>query len=147
MAGRTYVCARVSMRKQNLDRQLDALHEFGVDGVFADKASGKDFERPEWMRLTAALRAGSVLVVKSIDWLGRGYEEIIEQWRAIAKEIHADVVVLDMSLLDIREEGAASPARSYPISCCSCCPTWPRWSARASTSARRRASPPSRRTA
>ena len=91
------------MREQNLDRQLDALDASGVDGVFTDKASGKDFERPEWIRLTAALLAGDVLVVKSIDRLGRGYEEIVEQWRAITKEVRADVVVLDMPLLDTRE--------------------------------------------
>ncbi|MBM6905418.1 recombinase family protein [Collinsella tanakaei] len=103
MAGRAYRYARVSTREQNLDRRLDALAAFGVDGVFADKASGKDFERPEWLRLTAALRAGDVLVVKSIDRLGRSYEEIIEQWRAITKEVRAGVVVLDMPLLDTHE--------------------------------------------
>ena len=104
MAGKTYGHERVSTREQNLDRQLEALAAFGVDEVFADKASGKDFERPEWMRLTAALRAGDVLVVKSIDRLGRGYEEIIGQWHAITKEVRADVVVLDMPLLDTRED-------------------------------------------
>ena len=57
----------MSMCEQNLDRQLDAFSTFGVDGLFADRASGKDFERPEWLRPTAALRAGDVLVVKSID--------------------------------------------------------------------------------
>lgn len=103
MAWRTYGYARVSTREQNLGKQLDALVAFGVDEVFADKASGRDFERPEWMRLTAALRAGDVLVVKSIDRLGRGYEEIIGRWRAITKEVRADIVVLDMPLLDARE--------------------------------------------
>lgn len=97
MAGRTYGYARVSTREQNRDRQLDALSAFGVDGVFADKASGRGFERPEWMRLTAALRAGDVLVVKSIDRLGRGYEEIIGRWRAITKEIRADIVLQQLS--------------------------------------------------
>ncbi|MCF6413950.1 recombinase family protein [Collinsella tanakaei] len=104
MTGRTYGYARVSTREQNLDRQLDALAAFGVDEVFAGKASGRDFERQEWIRLTAALLAGDVLVVKSIDRLGRSYEEIIEQWRAITKEVRADVVVLDMPLLDTRED-------------------------------------------
>lgn len=107
MAGRTYEYARVSTREQNLDRQLDALAAFGVDGVFADKASGRDFERPEWMRLTAALRAGDVPVVKSIDRMGCGCEEIIERWRAITKEVRAEVVVLDMPLLDTREHPPA----------------------------------------
>ncbi len=103
---RTYGYARVSTREQNLDRQLDALVGFGVgrEGIFADRASGKDFERPEWLRMKEALRAGDVLVVKSIDRFGRSYEEIIEQWREITKEIRADVVVLDMPLLDTRED-------------------------------------------
>ena len=94
----------MSMCEQNLDRQLDAFSTFGVDGLFADRASEKDFERPEWLHPTAALRAGDVLVVKSIDRLGCGYEEIIEQWRAITKETKADVVVLDMPFLDARED-------------------------------------------
>ena len=104
MAGRTYGHARVSTREQNLDRQLDALAAFSVDEVFANKASGRDFELPEWIRLMGALKEGDVLVVKSIDRLGRGYEEIIEQWRAITKEVQADVVVLDMPLLDTHED-------------------------------------------
>ena len=110
MAGRTYGHERVSTREQNLDRQLEALAAFGVDEVFADKASGRDFELPEWILLMGALKEGDVLVVKSIDRLGRGYEEIIEQWRAITKEVRADVVVLDMPLLDTQEDrgGVAS---------------------------------------
>ena len=96
--GRTYGYARVSTRDQNLSRQLDALAEFGVRkrDVFVDKASGKDFERPEWRRLMGRLSEGDVLVVKSIDRLGRDYEDILEQWRAITKEKGAAVVVLDM---------------------------------------------------
>ncbi len=103
---RTYGYARVSTREQNLDRQLDALVGFGVrsEDIFADRASGKDFERPEWLRMKETLRAGDVLVVKSIDRFGRSYEEIIEQWREITKDIRADVVVLDMPLLDTRED-------------------------------------------
>ena len=99
-----YGYARVSSRDQNLDRQLDALAAFGVESgnVFADKASGRDFDRPEWRRLMGALRAGDVLVVKSIDRLGRDYEEIIEQWRRVTKERGVAVVVLDMPLLDTR---------------------------------------------
>lgn len=98
--------ARVSTREQNLDRQLDALMEFGVErgDIFADKASGRDFERPEWLRMKGALREGDVLVVKSIDRFGRSYEEIIEQWRNITKVRGAAVVVLDMPLLDTRRE-------------------------------------------
>ncbi len=103
---RTYGYARVSTREQNLDRQMDALQEFGVarEDIFADKASGKDFERPQWIAMKEALREGDVLVVKSIDRFGRSYEEIIEQWRDITKDIRADVVVLDMPLLDTRED-------------------------------------------
>ena len=103
--GVTYGYARVSSRDQNLGRQLDALAEFGVEDrfVFADKASGKDFDRPAWRRMLRRLRAGDVLVVKSIDRLGRDYEEIIEQWRRVTKERGVAVVVLDMPLLDTRE--------------------------------------------
>ena len=75
MAEMTYGYARVSTSDQNLDRQLDALAAFGVDEVFADKASGRDFERPEWRRLMGRICAGDVLVVKSIDRLGRSYDE------------------------------------------------------------------------
>lgn len=85
---------------------MDALREFGVarKDIFADKASGKDFERPAWVAMKDTLREGDVLVVKSIDRFGRSYEEIIEQWRDITKDIRADVVVLDMPLLDTRED-------------------------------------------
>ena len=75
-----------------------------MDEVFADKASGKDFERPEWRRMKGVLVQGDVLVVKSIDRFGRSYEEIIEQWRDITKTKGAAVVVLDMPLLDTRRE-------------------------------------------
>ena len=102
----TYGYARVSTSDQNLSRQLDALADFGLarDQVYADKASGKDFERPEWRRLVRRLKQGDVLVVKSIDRLGRNYDEIIEQWRIVTKERRAHVVVLDMPLLDTREK-------------------------------------------
>ncbi len=104
MSERIYGYARVSTREQNLDRQLDALHDFGVDEVFADKASGKDFERPEWIRLTGVLREGDVLVVGSIDRLGRSYEEVVSQWRDVTGRIGAKIVVLDMPLLDTRKD-------------------------------------------
>ena len=103
MAGLTYGYARVSSRDQNLDRHLDALTGFGVERarIYADKASGRDFERLEYRRLVEVLDAGDVLAVKSIDRLGRNYEEVIEQWRLLTKELAVDVVVLDMPLLDI----------------------------------------------
>ena len=105
MAQSMYGYARVSSREQNLDRQLDALAEFGLDKgqIFSDKASGKDFNRPQWKRLMRRLRSGDVLVVKSIDRLGRNYDEIIDEWRRITKEKGAHIVVLDMPLLDTRE--------------------------------------------
>lgn len=99
-----YGYARVSSRDQNLDRQLDALCRFGIErcNIFTDTASGKDFNRPEWRRLTATLSEGDLLVVKSIDRFGRNYEEIVDQWRIITKELGVGVVVLDMPLLDTR---------------------------------------------
>ena len=106
MASRTYGYARVSARDQNLDRQMDALAAFGVSGerVFADRASGRDFERPEYQRLLGALRRGDVVVVKSIDRFGRNYEEILEEWRRITRGAGCSIVVLDMPMLDTRED-------------------------------------------
>lgn len=105
MEGRMYGYARVSSKDQNLDRQLDAFEAFGVprDAIFADKASGKDFDRPEYRRLVESLAEGDVVVIKSIDRLGRNYEEILTEWRIITKEQKAAIVVLDMPLLDTRE--------------------------------------------
>lgn len=102
--GTTYGYARVSTREQNLDRQIDALREFGVDErhIVREKASGKDFDRLEWRKFSERLRAGDVLVVKSIDRLGRDYDDIIEQWRHLTKDVGVDTVVLDMPLLDTR---------------------------------------------
>ena len=95
---------RVSSREQNEDRQKIAMDEFGVkpDCVVMDKQSGKDFDRPGYRDLIDHLGEGDVLVVQSIDRLGRNYEEIIEQWRTITKEKKAAIVVLDMPLLDTR---------------------------------------------
>ena len=103
-AGRTFGYARVSSRDQNLDRQLDSFAELGIDprNVYADKASGKDFNRPRYRALMRKLKPGDVLVIKSIDRLGRDYEEILEEWRVITKRRGADIVVLDMPLLDTR---------------------------------------------
>ena len=106
MASRTYGYARVSARDQSLDRQMDALEAFGVSSerVFADRASGKDFERPEYRRMLGSLRRGDVVVVKSIDRFGRNYEEILEEWRHITRDEGCAIVVLDMPLLDTRED-------------------------------------------
>ena len=105
MDGTTYGYARVNTSEQNLDRQLDALNDFGIDHphIFKDKASGKDFNRPAYRKLMRKLKPGDVLVIKSIDRLGRSYNEILEEWRRITKEKGAAIVVLDMPLLDTRE--------------------------------------------
>lgn len=97
-----YGYVRVSTKEQKEDRQLVAMADFGVERkrIYTDKQSGKDFDRPQYRRLVRKLKAGDVLVIKSIDRLGRNYEEIIEQWRLITKEKSADIVVLDMPLLN-----------------------------------------------
>lgn len=101
-----YGYARVSSKEQNLDRQFIALIEFGIadDDIFFDKASGKDFERPEYQRLISHLKEDDILVIKSIDRLGRNYDEILKEWQAITKERKAAIVVLDMPLLDTRKK-------------------------------------------
>lgn len=106
MQSNTYGYARVSSRDQNLDRQIDALTAFGVAkrDLFTDKASGKDFDRPNYIRLMNKLKSGDTLVIKSIDRLGRNYSEILEEWRLITKGKGAAIVVMDMPLLDTRKE-------------------------------------------
>lgn len=101
---RTFGYIRVSTREQNEARQVVALHEFGItdEYIFMDKLSGKDFNRPAYQVLLHSLQPGDVLVIKSIDRLGRNYEEILDQWRIITKEKQAAIVVLDMPLLDTR---------------------------------------------
>ena len=98
-----YGYVRVSTKEQNEDRQLVAMREFGVNRIYTDKQSGKDFERPQYQKLLRKLKKADTLVVKSIDRLGRNYEEILEQWRMITKEKGAAIVVLDMPLLDTRQ--------------------------------------------
>lgn len=100
-----YGYARVSTREQNELRQLVALEQFGLpeSQIFVDKQSGKDFNRRSYKRLVRKLRPGDTLVIKSIDRLGRNYTEILEQWRLITKEKRAAIVVLDMPLLDTRQ--------------------------------------------
>ena len=102
-AGAIYGYVRVSSRDQNEARQIDAMEVFGVNEIFIDKLSGKDFNRPKYLELMNRISRGDVLVVKSIDRLGRNYEEILEQWRIITKEKQAAIVVLDMPLLDTRQ--------------------------------------------
>ena len=100
----TYGYARVSTKEQNEDRQVIALHEMNVKdrNIFIDKQSGKDFERKHYKRLIKRLKKDDWLYIKSIDRLGRNYEEIMEQWKIITKNKSADIVVIDMPLLDTR---------------------------------------------
>ena len=99
-----YAYCRVSSREQNEDRQIIAMEEFGIDPsrMIVEKQSGKDFDRPLYRKLMKKLKPDDTLVIKSIDRLGRNYEEILEQWRILTKEKHVNIVVLDMPLLDTR---------------------------------------------
>ena len=100
----TYGYIRVSTREQNGDRQLIALREMSIpeQNIFMDKQSGKDFNRPQYRKLIRKLKPDDLLYIKSIDRLGRNYEEIQNQWRILTKEKNIDIVVLDMPLLDTR---------------------------------------------
>ena len=98
---------RVSTKEQCEERQMLALRSFPVpeNQIFMDKLSGKDFNRPQYQKMLRKLKRGNILVIKSIDRLGRNYEEILNQWRIITKEKQVDIVVLDMPLLDTRQTG------------------------------------------
>lgn len=98
-----YGYARVSSKEQNLDRQLVELQKY-TDKIYADKESGKNFDRPEYKKLMRKLKKDDVLVIKSIDRLGRNYDLIIEEWRKITKDIGANIKVLDMPLLDTTQK-------------------------------------------
>ena len=104
MENKVYGYVRVSSQEQNEDRQLIAMAEVSVQraNIFIDKQSGKDFDRPNYKRLINRLRPGDTLFIKSIDRLGRNYEEIQNQWRIITKDKDVDMVVIDMPLLDTR---------------------------------------------
>ncbi len=99
-----YGYVRVSSADQNEDRQMIAMGEQGIPSarIFVDKVSGKNFERPAYRALTRRLRSGDLLYIKSIDRLGRNYEEIQNQWRILTKERGVDIAVLDMPILDTR---------------------------------------------
>lgn len=100
----TYGYIRVSTKEQNTDRQRDAIEalDIQVDEIFADKQSGKNFDRPAWQKMIGILNKGDLIIVKSIDRLGRNYDDILSQWRMITKVLEADILVLDMPLLDTR---------------------------------------------
>lgn len=97
-----YGYARVSSKDQNESWQIDALKKFGAEKIFIDKLSGKDFNRPQYLKLLRRLKPEDIFVVKSIDRLGRNYADILNQWRVITKDKGAAIVVLDMPLLDTR---------------------------------------------
>ena len=101
-----YGYIRVSSREQNIDRQLDAIRRFDIidKNIFIDRQSGKDFERPSYKRLLKRLKSGDLIIIKSIDRLGRNYDEILEQWRIITKVKQADIFVIGFPLLDTRSK-------------------------------------------
>jgi len=105
MDGKTYGYVRVSSKDQNEDRQLIAMREAGVieTQIIRDQMSGKDFNRPGYRRLLRKLKPGDTLIIKSIDRLGRNYDEILEQWRYLTKDKRVAIAVLDMPLLDTRQ--------------------------------------------
>lgn len=101
-----YGYARVSSKDQKLERQMIELERFGIvkENIYCDKQSGKDFDRTNYKILKGKLKKGDLLVIKSIDRLGRNYDMIIDEWTFITKKISCDIVVLDMNLLDTRSE-------------------------------------------
>lgn len=96
---------RVSTKEQNEARQIQSMTDAGVEKIYMDKQSGKDFERPEYQKMIAELKEGDILVLHSLDRLGRNYDCIIEEWHRITKTIKADIIVLDMPLLDTTAKG------------------------------------------
>ena len=107
MKEQTYGYVRISTKEQNEARQLAALADFQIPprNLFIDRQSGKDFDRPAYKRLMKRLKGGDLLIIQSIDRLGRNYGEILEQWRVITKEKQADIMILDMPLLNTRTQG------------------------------------------
>lgn len=106
MSNTLYGYVRVSSLDQNEDRQLIEMERIGIpkNNIYIDKQSGKDFNRPKYKKLIRRLQEGDVLYILSIDRLGRNYEEILNQWRLITKDMKVDVVVIDMPLLDTRRD-------------------------------------------
>ena len=106
MNSTVYGYVRVSTQCQNEDRQMIAMEEMDVpeENVYVDKQSGKDFNRPQYKRLMKRIKEGDVIYIKSIDRLGRNYDEILEQWRVITKVKKVDIVVIDMPILDTRRD-------------------------------------------
>lgn len=106
MSSTSYGYVRVSSQDQNEDRQMIEMERVGIpaNNIYIDKQSGKDFNRPKYQKLLRKINEGDVLYILSIDRLGRNYEEILNQWRLITKDMKVDVVVIDMPLLDTRRD-------------------------------------------
>ena len=102
--GKNYGYIRVSTKEQNEDRQIIALRDLDIppENIYMDKQSGKDFQRPQYRKMSEKLKKDDLLYIKSIDRLGRNYDEVLEQWRILTKEKGVDIVVLEMPLLDTR---------------------------------------------
>ena len=102
-----YGYVRVSTKEQNIDRQLVEMYAQGLNDktIYIDKQSGKDFERNQYQKLKEKLKSGDLLIIKSIDRLGRNYDMIIDEWRTLVNDMNVDIQVLDMPLLDTRTEG------------------------------------------
>lgn len=102
-----YAYVRVSSITQNIDRQMEEMYKLGLNkkNIYIDKQSGKDFDRPNYQKLKKRLKKDDLLIIKSIDRLGRNYEMIIEEWSDLTKKIECDILVVDMPLLDTRIEG------------------------------------------
>ena len=141
-----YGYIRVSTRDQNEERQRIAMAQEGLKekDIFMDKQSGKNFARPGYRRLVKKLKPADTLVIKSIDRLGRNYDDVLEQWRLLTKEKQVDIVVLDMPLLDTRK---GRDLIGTLISDIVCFRMWRRPSGSLSISGRRKASPPPKRAA
>ena len=122
---KTYGYVRVSSRDQNEERQLIALRECGVDEklIIIDKQSGKDFDRPGYKRLMKRIKPGDTLIIKSIDRLGRNYDEILDQWRILKKKSRR-ISPCSICRSSTRGTDAISPERSSPTSFCSCYHMW-----------------------
>ena len=105
MTGKTYGYIRVSSTDQNEDRQVMAMEKHAIEknNIYMDKQSGKDFHRPQYRAMLRRLRPGDLVCIASIDRLGRNYEEIQRQWRLLTKEMNVDILVLNMPLLDTRQ--------------------------------------------
>lgn len=101
-----YAYVRVSTKEQNIDRQKIALEVYQIpeQNIYCDYQSGKNFERPEYQKMIKKLKPGDLVVIKSIDRLGRNYNEILTQWQYITKQLKADILVLDMEILDTRQK-------------------------------------------